>query len=504
MADVPPFELDEASIAQLQQAMASGQLSASAITELYLGRIRALDREGPELGAIIETNPNALRIATELDQERERLGPRGPLHGIPVVVKDNIDTHDSMTTTAGSLALEGSIPPIDSFVAQNLRAAGAIILAKANMSEWAYFRSARATSGWSARGGQCRNPYALDRNPCGSSSGSAVAVATNLAAVAIGTETSGSIMCPSSVNGIVGIKPTVGLWSRSGIIPISHSQDTAGPMCRTVHDAAVLLGAITSVDPRDPATAAGDRRAFSDYTQFLMPDGLNGARIGIARDISGFDARVGELFEAAIGAMRSAGATIIDPVRLNPTGWKDPAALVVLEYEFKAGLNSYLAGVGPGAPVCSLAELIEFNERNAAREMPFFGQERLVASQARGSLDDPTYLEALKALQRANREEGIDAVMDSNRLDAIAAPSTDVAWLTDHIKGDRQGPSSAGPAAIAGYPNITVPMGAVSGLPVGISFFGRAWSEPTLLGIAYAYEQATNHRRPPTFAATLG
>lgn len=502
---LPPFELDEVTVAELQRSMEAGERSARSIVELYLGRIDALDGQGPELRSIIETNPDALRLAEELDEERRVDGPRGPLHGIPVAIKDNIDTHDGMTTTAGSLALEGSVPPQDSFIAWKLREAGAIILAKANMSEWAYFRGERATSGWSARGGQCRNPYALDRNPCGSSSGSGVAASANLAALTIGTETGGSIMCPSSINGVVGIKPTVGLWSRSGVIPISHSQDTAGPMCRTVRDAAILLGAVTGIDPRDPATAASADNAHADYTQFLDEGGLRGARIGVARSFTGFDPRVVALFEDAIEAMRQSGAVIVDPADLSPAAWNDPLSLVLLEYEFKADLNAYLATLGPDAPVKSLAEIIDFNERNADREMPYFGQERMIAAQARGPLTDPEYLNAVRTIQRANREDGIDALMDEHELDAIIAPTMDLPWPTDHIKGDRlDGGSSAGPAAIAGYPDVSVPMGFVAGLPVGVSFFGRAWSEPTLLRIAYAYEQATGHRRPPGFAETLG
>lgn len=502
---VPPFELDEVTVDQLQASMASGEHTARSIAELYLERIEALDGQGPELRSIIETNPDALEIADALDAERAAGTVRGPLHGIPVALKDNVDTHDRMTTTAGSLALEGSIPPQDSFVAARLREAGAVILAKANLSEWAYFRGVRATSGWSARGGQCRNPYALDRNPCGSSSGSGVAASANLCALTVGTETGGSIMCPSSSNGIVGIKPTVGLWSRAGVIPISHSQDTAGPMCRTVRDAAILLGACVGVDPRDAATAASEDRGHADYSQFLDPAGLRGARIGVVRSFPGFDPRILALFDEAIEAMRAEGAVIIDPADMDAAAWNDPLSLVVLEYEFKADLNAYLAGLGPDAPVKSLAEVIEFNERNADREMPYFGQERLIASQARGPLTDPEYLNAVTTIQRANREDGIDRLAREHELDAIVAPTRDLPWTTDHIKGDRlDGGSSAAPAAIAGYPDITVPMGFVRGLPTGISFFGPAWTEPTLLRIAYAYEQATQQRRAPTFAPTLG
>ena len=502
---VPPFELDEVTVAELQAAMESGERTARSITQLYLDRIAAIDGQGPELRSVIETNPEALDIAGQLDEERQASGPRGPLHGIPVALKDNIDTHDRMTTTAGSLALEGSIPPQDSFIAQRLREAGAIILAKLNMSEWAYFRGERATSGWSARGGQCVNPYALDRNPCGSSSGSGVAASANLSALTIGTETGGSIMCPSSTNGVVGIKPTVGLWSRSGVIPISHSQDTAGPMCRTVRDAAVLLGPVTGVDPRDAATAASEGNQHADYTQFLDAGGLQGARLGIARSFPGFSPEVLALFDEAVAAMAEAGAVLVDPANLPNAAWNDEAPLLVLEYEFKANLNAYLASLGPDAPVKTLAEVIEFNERNADLEMPHFGQQRLIASEARGPLTDQAYLDAVRAIQRGNREDGIDRLMDEHDLDAIVAPTRGPAWKTDHILGDSLGGgSSAGPAAIAGYPDITVPMGFVSGLPAGVSFFGRRWSEPALLRVAYAYEQATNHRAAPTFAETLG
>ena len=504
-AEIPPFEFDEITVDDLQRMMESGEHTARSITEAYIGRIEAMDRQGPELRSMIEINPDALEIADELDAERSASGPRGPLHGIPVALKDNLDTHDRMTTTAGSLALEGSIPPRDSFVAERLRAAGAIILGKANMSEWAYFRGERATSGWSARGGQCRNPYALNRNPCGSSSGSGAAGSGNLCALTVGTETGGSIMCPSSSNGIVGIKPTVGLWSRSGIIPISHSQDTAGPMTRTVRDAAILLGGAVGVDPRDEATSRSEGNFHTDYTQFLDAGGLGGARIGVARSFTGFDPRVMALFEDAILAMRDAGAVIVDPANLPVANWRDELPLIVLEYEFKADLNAYLAALGPDAPVRTLAEIIEFNEQNADLEMPYFGQQRMIASQARGPLTDEVYLNAVRTIQRGNREDGIDALMNEHQLDAIVAPTRDLPWTTDHIKGDRlDGGSSAGPAAIAGYPDISVPMGFVSGLPAGVSFFGRAWSEPVLIRIAYAFEQATQHRRAPTFAPSLG
>ena len=504
-SQVRPFELDEVDVAELQRSLASGERTARSITELYLGRIEALNLQGPELRAIIEINPDALAIADELDAERAAGNVRGPLHGIPVAVKDNIDTHDRMTTTAGSLALEGSIPEQDSFVAQKLREAGAIILAKANLSEWANFRGRPSTSGWSARGGQCRNPYALDRNPCGSSAGSGVAASSNLAALTIGTETNGSIICPSSINGVVGIKPTVGLWSRSGIIPISHSQDTAGPMCRTVRDAAILLGALTGIDSRDVATSASQGNSYTDYTQFLSASGLRGARIGLARNFTGFIPRVMALFDEAVAAMRAEGAIVVDPANLDVSGLGDGLPQVLMQYEFKANLNDYLARLGPGARVKSLADVIAFNEQNADREMPHFGQERMIASQERGLLTDAEYLSAKRTLQQASREDGIDRLIRDQGLDAIVAPTVGPGWPTDYVNGDPAGGGWSGsPAAIAGYPDITVPMGFVSGLPVGISFFGGAWSEPTLIRIAYAYERATRHRMPPTFAETLG
>ena len=481
--------------------METGQRTARSITQLYLNRIEELNLQGPELRAVIEINPDALAIADALDAERAAGSVRGLLHGIPVAIKDNIDTHDAMATTAGSLALAGSIPSKDAFIVSRLRTAGAIVLAKLNMSEWAYFRGERATSGWSARGGQCRNPYELDHNPCGSSSGSAVAVSANLVALAIGTETSGSIMCPSSTNGVVGIKPTVGLWSRSGIIPISHVQDTAGPICRTVGEAAALLGPLSGVDGSDSATSASKGQAHADYQQFLDPAGLLGARIGVARTIDEFDPRVMELFNQAIAAMTTAGAVMVDPVEVIDGAWNREDRLAVMEYEFKAGVNAYLAGLGPEAPAKTLADIIEFNERHAEIELAHFGQERLTNSQARGPLTDAAYLEGRAAMARSSRADGIDALIGEHRLDAIVAPTADVPWPTDHENGDPgTGGSSAGLAAVAGYPSISVPMGFVDGLPIGISFFGPAWSEPTLLAIAYSYEQATKHRRPPTFA----
>jgi amidase len=495
--------LDEFTLHELGEGLRSGRWSTRSLTELYLERIESLNMRGPELRAVIETNPDALEIADRLDVARREGDEVGPLHGIPILLKDNIGTHDRMTTTAGSYALEGSIPAADSAVAARLRAAGAVLLGKANLSEWANFRSTRSSSGWSARGGQCRNPYFLDRNPCGSSSGSAAAVSANLAAAAIGTETDGSVVCPSHACGIVGIKPTVGLISRTGIIPLSHTQDTAGPMARTVRDAALILGSLTGVDPSDPATSASADRALGSYTGFLDPAGLRGARIGVARAYAGFHDRVDGLFEDALDVMRTEGAEIIDPA--NPGSIRDMGApeWEVLLYEFKADLNLYLSRLGPGAPVRSLQEVIEFNEREAARQMPWFGQEILLLAQEKGPLTEKTYLEALASARTLAGEQGIDEIMARYRLDALVAPTGGPAWVTDLVNGDHFAGSSSEPAAIAGYPNVTVPGGFVHGLPVGLSFFGRAWSEPVLLRIAYAFEQATLHRRAPAFLAGL-
>ena len=501
------FPLAEATIAELQAGLAGGEWTTRAIAEAYLDRIEAIDASGPALRSVLETNPDALDIADRLDRERREGRLRGPLHGIPVLLKDNIDTADRMTTTAGSLALAGWIPAEDSGVAARLREAGALLLGKTNLSEWANFRSTRSSSGWSGRGGQCRNPYVLDRNPCGSSSGSGAAVSANLAAAAIGTETDGSIVCPSSANGIVGIKPTVGLVSRAGIIPISHTQDTAGPMARTVRDAAVVLRVLAGSDPRDPASADSELRGLADYAPFLDPAGLRDARIGVARQFLGFHDGVDRLVEEAVDAMRAAGAVVVDPVVLGAgagRGALQMAETEVLFYEFKAGLNAYLAARGPGAEVRSLAELIAFNERNAETEMPYFGQERFIAADARGPLSEPGYLAALAASRRLSRAEGIDRTMDEHRLDAIVGPTGGPAWVTDLVNGDHFGGSSSGYPAAAGYPNVTVPAGAVHGLPVGLSFFGRAWSEPTLIRIAYAFEQATQARFAPAFRPTIG
>ena len=499
MSGPPPFELDEATVVSLQEGMKSGKYTSRSITELYLQRIEALNKQGPSLHAVIETNPEALHIASSMDEERKAKGPRGPLHGIPILLKDNIDTADKMTTTAGSLALAGSTPPQDSTVAKKLREAGAVILGKANLSEWANIRSNKSSSGWSGRGGQCRNPYVLDRNPCGSSSGSGSATSANLTALSIGTETDGSIVCPSSTCGIVGIKPTVGLVSRAGIIPISHSQDTAGPMCRTVADAAAVLSAIAGVDPRDAATAASAGKAQADYTQFLDPNGLKGIRIGISRSDMGFSARVDKLMEDAIEALKKGGAEIVDKTDIESLKTLGEAELDVLLFELKADLNAYLATLGDKAPVKTLKDIIEFNEKNADRELRYFGQELFIQAEAKGGLNDPAYLAALKKSQQLARGQGIDKVMAEHKLDAIIAPTNGPAWTTDHVNGDHFVGGSSTAAAIAGYPNITVPCGFVGGLPIGISFFGRAWSEPTLIKIAYAYEQATKHRKAPKF-----
>jgi len=496
---VPAFELEEITLDDLQAGLSSGRWSSAEVARACLDCIDAVDRGGPTLRSVIETNADALEVAQSLDTERAAGQVRGPLHGVPILLKDNIGTADRMTTTAGSLALEGSIPPRDAFVAAKLREAGAVILGKANLSEWANFRSTRSTSGWSGRGGQCANPYALHRNPCGSSSGSGAAVAASLVPIAIGTETDGSIVCPSSACGIVGLKPTVGLWSRSMIIPISHTQDTAGPMARSVRDAAILLGVATGVDEADPATQASAGRSHADYTQFLDPAGLRGARIGVVRARFGFDDRVDRLMEDALAAMREAGAVIVDEVEVPNQQGLGQLEGDVLSYEFKAGLNAYLDALGPGAPIRSLEDAIRFNEAHADREMPYFAQEEFVAAQARGPLTEKAYLDAVERTRRLSGPEGIDAVMDAQTLDALVAPTGGPAWVTDWVNGDHFGGGSSGTAARAGYPNITVPAGLVMGLPVGISFFGRAWSEPTLLKLAYAFEQATNARRPPTF-----
>jgi amidase len=503
-SDVKPFELDEITISDLQDGMKSGKFTARSLVEKYSARIEEIDKNGPAINCVIELNPDAVSIADSLDEERKARGPRGLLHGVPVLIKDNIDTADKMMTTAGSLALVGSKPAQDSHVAQRLRAAGAVILGKTNLSEWANIRSSHSTSGWSGRGGLTKNPYALDRNPCGSSSGTGAGISANLCAVGIGTETDGSIVCPASSNGLAGIKPTVGLVSRSGIIPISHSQDGAGPMCRTVRDAAVLLGALTGVDPQDLATAASQGRSLTNYAQFCDPNGLKGARIGIARRYFGFNDAVDALMEQSLDAMKKQGATLVDPADIETFGKFDESELLVFLYELKADLNAYLARLGPNAPVHTLKDIIDFNDRNRQKEMPYFGQDLFLKAEAKGPLSEKPYLDALEKNHRLARTEGIDATMDKYHLDAIVAPTGGPAWITDLVNGDHVAGGSSNAAAVAGYPNINVTAGFISSLPVGISFFGRAWSEATLIRLAFAFEHATKARQAPRFLATIG
>lgn len=500
---ITPFELEEITLGELAEGMKSGKFTARSITEQYLARIETMDRQGPALHSVIEVNPDALSIADALDKERKDNGLRGPLHGIPILVKDNIDTADRMATTAGSLALVGSKPPKDAFLVQQLRRAGAVILGKTNLSEWANIRSNRATSGWSGRGGLTRNPYALDRNTSGSSSGSAVAVTANLCAVAVGTETDGSVVSPSSHNGIVGIKPTVGLISRTGVIPISHTQDTAGPMARTVRDAAILLGVLAGFDPEDKATEESRGKSFADYTLYLNPKGLQGTRIGVVRKLFGFHRIVDAVSNSALDIMKQQGATIIDPADIATLGKLSDIEMTVMLYELKAGLNAYLARLGPNTPVHTLREIIQYNEKNEKTEMPYFGQDLFLQAEAKGPLTSKEYVNALKTCRKLSRKEGIDAVMKKHKVDALVAPTDGPAWLTDLITGDHYIGGSSTPAAVAGYPSITVPTGFVYGLPIGISFFGRAWSEPTLLKLAYAFEQATKTRKTPRFLPTV-
>jgi amidase len=500
---VPPFELEEITIAELGEGMRSGKYTARSIAEHYLARIQAVDKQGPALNSVIELNPDALASADALDKELKDKGSRGPMHGIPVLIKDNIDTADRMATTAGSLALVGSKPPADAFLVQQLRRAGAVILGKTNLSEWANIRSGHSTSGWSGRGGLTRNPYALDRNTSGSSSGSGAAVSANLCAAAVGTETDGSIVSPSSVNGLVGIKPTVGLVSRTGVVPISHTQDTPGPMARTVRDAAILLGALTGVDSEDSATAAGKGKSKTDYTGFLDPTGLQGARIGVVRSYFGFHEAVDLLINDAIAALKELGAVIIDPVETKSFGQLGNAEDTVLHFELKTDMNAYLARLGPDAPVHTLKEIIEFNEKNRKTEMPYFGQDTFIKAEAKGALTSKEYLAALKKCRKLARTDGIDAALQKHKLDALVAPTDAPAWLTDLADGDHYLGGSSTAAAVAGYPSITVPAGFVFGLPVGISFFAGAWSEPVLLRLAYSFEQATKFRKPPRFLPTV-
>jgi len=495
--------LNELSLAQLQDGMTSGRYTARRLVELYLERIAQIDVAGPQLRSVIETNPDALAIADALDAERKTKGPRGPLHGIPILIKDNIDTGDKMLTTAGSLALAGAPAPRDAFVVERLRAAGAVILGKTNLSEWANIRSTRSTSGWSARGGQVKNPYVLDRNPCGSSSGTGAAIAANLAAVGVGTETDGSVVCPSSVSALVGIKPTIGLVSRTGIVPISHSQDTAGPMTRTVADAAALLNAMAGVDARDAAMTAAPA-AREDYTAALKADALKDARIGVARaQYFEYSAPADALVDAAIALMKAQGATIVDPADIPTAARLDACEIEVLLYEFKADLNAYLATRGAAATASTLKDLIAFNERERSREMPYFGQELFIRAEAKGPLTAPEYRAASTLCRRLARDEGIDAVMTKHQLDALVVPAVGPAWPTDLVNGDHITGGGTTPAAVAGYPSITVPAGWVGELPVGILFMGRAWSESRLIGLAFAYEQASRHRKPPRFLPTI-
>ncbi|MGE5232952.1 MAG: amidase [Acidobacteriota bacterium] len=490
----------ETSIDELQKAMAAGSLSARSLAQAYLARIEVLD---PKLHAVIELNPDALAIADGLDRERREKGARGPLHGIPVLLKDNLGTGDRMQTTAGSLALAGASAPRDAGCVERLRQAGAVVLGKTNLSEWANFRSTRSTSGWSGRGGLTRNPYALDRNPSGSSSGSAVAVAANLCTVAVGTETDGSIVSPSSMCGIVGLKPTVGLVSRAGIVPIAHSQDTAGPMATSVRDAALLLGALVGEDPRDPATAMSRGHVAPDYTRFLDPDGLRGARIGVARNLFGLGEAVDKLMAEALDVMRRLGAEIIDPAEIPNLDKYGKSEFEVLLYEFKADLESYLAERYGAAPAPkTLPELIAWNEANRDREMPFFGQEIFEMAAKKGPLTDKAYRDALETDHRYSRREGIDAVLAQHKLDALVAPTGGPAWTTDLANGDHASGGASSPPAVAGYPSLTVPIGFAWGLPVGMLFLATAWNEGKLLRYGYAYEQASKQRRGPRYLAS--
>jgi amidase len=492
-------KMKECTIIEIQALMEKGKLSARKLTEMYLTRIRDIDKQGPKLNAIIEINPEALKIAEKLDEERKTKKIRGPLHGIPVIIKDNINTADKMQTTAGSLAFEGHIASEDAFIVKKLRDAGAVLLAKANLSEWANFRSTRSTSGWSSRGGQTLNPYSLDRNPCGSSSGSAVAVAANLCSVAIGTETDGSVICPSQTNSIVGIKPTIGLVSRTGIIPISHNQDTAGPMARTVHDAAILLSVITGIDPDDYSTTKHNYNMSVDYTEFLDSNGLKGTRIGVARNYFGKSNLVDEIIQGSIEKIKELGAELIDPIEIKSLNDLSESEFQVLLYDFKNDLNKYLLKYGPINSLKNIDDIIKFNSEHQERVMLYFAQELFTMAAEKGSIENDDYKEAIEQCHRLARDEGIDAVLKQHNLDAILAPSGGAAWLIDYINGDHSTGGSSSAAAVSGYPNITIPAGYVHGLPVGISFFSSAFQEPKLLKIAYAFEHATKIRKPPSF-----
>ncbi|WP_317201374.1 amidase [Janthinobacterium sp.] len=492
----------DAGVLQLQELMQVGKLTSHALTSQYLARINSIDKSGPRINSIIELNPEALKIAREMDRERAARKVRGPLHGIPVLLKDNIATGDRMSTSAGSLALAGVRASRDAHVAAQLRAAGAVIIGKTNLSEWANMRSPHSISGWSGRGGLTRNPYALDRNCSGSSSGSGAAIAAGLATLAVGTETDGSIVSPASICGLVGIKPTLGLVSRSGIIPIAHSQDTAGPMARSVSDAALMLAALAGVDPQDGATAASAGRA-GDYVKALDRKGLRGMRIGVAREFFGANDELDAVIEEALLALAAQGAILVDPVQLPNLNKYADSETAVLLHEFKADLAVYLKEYAPDASVADMAGLIAFNEKHEASELRYFGQEYLQRAQATTGLDSKEYLEALANNGRYARDEGIDQVLREHRLDALVAPTGGPAWLTDFINGDHFGESFSTPAAVAGYPHVTVPAGFVHGLPVGLSFVGAAYSEAALIGMAYAFEQATLHRRAPQFLASV-
>jgi amidase len=498
----PSDPMEELSLADIAAAFADGRWTSQQLTQAYLTRIERLDRHGPSLGAVIETNPHALEIAAGLDAERQTRGSRGPLHGVPILIKDNVETSDHMMSTAGSLALRGWYAPADAPLVARLRAAGAVILGKANLSEWANFRSSHSISGWSGRGGQCRNPYALDRTSSGSSSGSAVGVSANLCAIAVGTETDGSIVSPASINGIVGLKPTVGLVSRRGIAPISHSQDTAGPLTRSVRDAAVMLGVMAGLDAADAASAAVGDRFETDYVRYVDPNGLNGARVGIARKFFADNAPLNRFLDTCIETLKGAGAVIVDPADLPLHGSTGGPEQEVLLYEFKADLNAYLRRLPPTFPVRSLAALIRFNEAHPDTEMPLFDQELLRQAEAKGALTDKAYQDARAACLKATRSQGIDAVLAEHKLDAMVTLTSGPAWLIDPVNGDSDTGGCSSPAAIAGYPHLTVPAGLFRGLPIGLSFFGGAFSEPKLIKLGSGFEAAAHARTPPRFLAS--
>jgi len=494
------FDLEGTTIEELRKKFETGLLSSRTVTQMYLDRIQKIDKNGPGLNSVIEINPDALSMADTLDQERKNKKVRGPLHGIPVLIKDNIDTADKMETTAGSLALAGNIAGKDAFVVKKLREAGAVILGKTNLSEWANFRSSRSVSGWSSRGGQTKNPYVLDRSPCGSSSGSGAAVSADLCVVAMGTETDGSIACPASMNGVVGIKPTVGLVSRSGIIPISKSQDTAGPLARTVTDAVITLAALTGIDPADPATEKSKGKSHTDYTPFLELNGLKGKRIGIEKSLLNRHEGIDALLKKALDQMKNNGATIVEVEFINKYEESGRDEFEMMQYEFKDGLNRYMAG--SNSKMKSLEDVIEFNKQNEAVMMPYFKQETLENSQAKGGLDSEGYKAAVAKLLKVKNT--LDELLEKNQLDALCGPATGPSWCIDFVNGDFwTGYGAYGPAAVAGYPSVTVPMGSLSGLPIGISFLGRAYDEPGLIKIAYAYEQISKNRFAPTFIATI-